>query len=42
MDDPIIYALTLVTLTLAGAGSWLGLGQAWSRLGIVQRHSFLR
>ena len=42
MDDPIIYALTLVTLTLAGAGSWLGLGQAWNRLGIVQRHSFLR
>ena len=42
MDDPIIYALTLVTLTLAGAGSWLGLGQAWNRLGIVQRHSFLK
>jgi len=42
IDDHIIYALTLVTLTLAGAGSWLGLGQTWSRLGIVQRHSFLR
>jgi thiosulfate dehydrogenase (quinone) large subunit len=42
MDEHIIYALTLVALTLAGAGSWLGLGQAWSRLGIVQRHSFLR
>jgi len=42
MDDHIIYALTLVTLTLAGAGSWLGLGKAWSRLGIVRRHSFLR
>jgi thiosulfate dehydrogenase (quinone) large subunit len=42
MDDHIIYAITPVALMLAGAGSWLGLGQAWSRLGIVQRLSFLR
>ena len=42
MDYHILYALTLVLLTLAGAGSTLGLGQAWNRLGIVQRHSFLK
>ena len=42
IDEHIIYALTLVALTLAGAGSWLGLGRAWGRLGIVQRHSFLQ
>ena len=42
MDDHIIYALTLVALMLAGAGATLGLGQAWNRLDIVQRHSFLK
>lgn len=42
MDDHIIYALTLVALMLAGAGTMLGLGQAWNRLDIVQRHSFLK
>lgn len=42
MDDHIVYALVLVGLTLAGAGAMLGMGQAWNRLGIVQRHSFLR
>ena len=42
MDDHIIYALTLVALMLAGAGATLGLGQTWNRLGIVQRHSFLK
>lgn len=42
MDDHIIYALTLVALMLAGAGATLGMGQAWNRLDIVQRHSFLK
>ena len=42
MDDHIIYAITLVALMLAGAGATLGLGQTWNRLGIVQRHSFLK
>lgn len=42
VDDHIIYAITLVTLLLAGAGATLGLGKTWNRLGIVQRHSFLR
>ena len=42
MDDHIVYALVLVGLTLAGAGAMLGMGQAWNRLGVVQRHSFLR
>jgi thiosulfate dehydrogenase (quinone) large subunit len=42
MDDHIIYALTLVALLMAGAGTTLGLGKAWNRLGIVKRHGFLR
>ena len=42
IDDHIIYALTLVVLTLAGAGSMLGLGKRWNRLDIVQRHRFLQ
>jgi thiosulfate dehydrogenase [quinone] large subunit len=42
MDDHIIYALTLVLLLLAGAGSMLGLGKGWNRLGIVRRHGFLQ
>ena len=42
LDDHIIYALTLVLLLLAGAGSMLGLGKGWNRLGIVQRHGFLQ
>ncbi|MEO8518807.1 MAG: hypothetical protein ABI438_06465 [Dermatophilaceae bacterium] len=42
MDDHLIYALTLVMLLLAGAGSMLGLGKAWERLEVVKHHSFLR
>jgi thiosulfate dehydrogenase (quinone) large subunit len=42
VDDHIIYAITLVTLLLAGAGETLGLGRAWNRLGLVRHHSFLR
>jgi thiosulfate dehydrogenase [quinone] large subunit len=42
MDDHLIYAITLVTLLLSGAGGTLGLGRAWNRLDIVQRHGFLR
>jgi thiosulfate dehydrogenase (quinone) large subunit len=42
MDDHIIYALTLVVLLLAGAGTTLGLGRVWNRLEIVKRHSYLK
>ena len=42
MDDHIIYALTLVLLRLAGAGSMLGLGKGWNQLDIVKRHGFLQ
>jgi hypothetical protein len=38
----LIYALTLVLLLLAGAGSMLGLGKGWNRLAIVRRHGFLQ
>jgi thiosulfate dehydrogenase [quinone] large subunit len=42
MDDHLIYAMVLVALALAGAGRFLGLGHAWERLPIVQRHPFLK
>ena len=42
MDDHLIYAMVLVALALAGAGRFLGLGQAWERLPIVQHHTFLK
>jgi thiosulfate dehydrogenase [quinone] large subunit len=41
MDDHIIYALVLVGLALAGAGSTLGLGRRWAQANLVQRHSWL-
>ena len=42
MDDHIVYALMLVTLLFAGAGRTLGLGRAWERLQLVQRHPVLK
>jgi thiosulfate dehydrogenase [quinone] large subunit len=42
MDDHIVYALVLIALALVGAGRWLGLGQTWNRLSIVQRYPWLR
>jgi thiosulfate dehydrogenase [quinone] large subunit len=42
MDDHIIYALVLVTLTLAGAGKTLGLGKAWEHLPFVQKYPILK
>ena len=41
-DPERVLRHTLVALMLAGAGATLGLGQAWNRLDIVQRHSFLK
>ncbi len=42
MDDHLIYAMVLVALALVGAGRFLGLGQVWERLPIVQRYAFLK
>ena len=42
IDDHIIYALTLVAITLAGAGHTLGLGRVWDRLPLVRDNSFLK
>jgi thiosulfate dehydrogenase (quinone) large subunit len=42
MDDHLVYALVLVLLALIGAGRTVGLGAAWERLGIVQRHPILK
>ena len=42
MDDHLIYAGVLALLALTAAGDTLGLGRAWSRLPIVQRHPWLK
>jgi thiosulfate dehydrogenase [quinone] large subunit len=42
MDDHLIYALTLVAITLAGAGHTLGLGRLWERLPVIRGNAFLR
>jgi thiosulfate dehydrogenase (quinone) large subunit len=42
VDDHIVYALVLVGLALIGAGRVLGLGKAWEKLPIVQRHPILK
>jgi thiosulfate dehydrogenase [quinone] large subunit len=42
MDDHIIYALTLVAITLAGAGHTLGLGRLWERLPLIRSNAFLK
>jgi thiosulfate dehydrogenase [quinone] large subunit len=42
MDDHLVYAGVLALLALTAAGDTLGLGRAWSRLPIVQRHPWLK
>jgi thiosulfate dehydrogenase (quinone) large subunit len=42
MDEHLVYALVLVMLLLTGAGKTLGLGRAWERLHVVQRHPILK
>ena len=42
LDDHLVYALTLVAITLAGAGHTLGLGRRWDRLPVVRSHAVLR
>jgi thiosulfate dehydrogenase [quinone] large subunit len=41
MDDHVIYALVLVGLALAGAGSTLGLGRRWEGTNLVKRYAWL-
>jgi thiosulfate dehydrogenase [quinone] large subunit len=41
MDDHLIYALRLIGLAMVGAGSTLGLGNAWRRTSVVQRFGWL-
>ena len=42
MDDHLIYALTLIVLTMIGAGKTFGLGRRYERLPIVARHDWLK
>jgi thiosulfate dehydrogenase (quinone) large subunit len=42
MDDHLIYALTLIGLTLIGAGTTLGLGKLWNNLELVKRNPWLK
>jgi thiosulfate dehydrogenase [quinone] large subunit len=41
LDYHVIYALVLIALVAASAGRKWGLGQAWTRLPLVQRHAWL-
>jgi len=41
MDDHLVYAIVLVALAIFGAGRTWGLGRAWERLPLVQRHRYL-
>jgi len=42
MDEHLVYALTLVAITLAGAGNTLGLGRTWDRLPVIRDHAVLK
>jgi thiosulfate dehydrogenase [quinone] large subunit len=42
VESHIIYALVLVVLALTAAGNTWGLGERWSRTGLVQRLPFLK
>jgi thiosulfate dehydrogenase [quinone] large subunit len=42
MDDHLVYAMILILLAAAGAGSTLGLGKAWESLPLVKRNGWLR
>ncbi len=42
LDYHVVYALVLIGLAVAGAGSTWGLGTAWARLGIVAKNPWLR
>jgi len=42
MDDHLIYAGTIIGLTLIGAGTTLGLGQWWNRTALVQKAPWLK
>jgi thiosulfate dehydrogenase (quinone) large subunit len=42
MDDHLIYAGTIIGLTLIGAGTTLGLGKWWNRTALVQKAPWLK
>ncbi len=42
IDDHIMYALSITTLTLLGAGRFYGLGERWEKLPIVAKNSWLK
>jgi thiosulfate dehydrogenase (quinone) large subunit len=42
LDEHLVYALTLVAITMAGAGHTLGLGRRWDRLPVVRDHAALQ
>ena len=42
MDDHLINAAVLAVLALTAAGNTLGLGKTWTRLPLVQQHTWLK
>lgn len=41
-DDHLVWALLFLIFPLLNAGDWVGLGQWWRRVGLVQRLPWLR
>lgn len=42
LDYHVVYALVLIWLAVTAAGSTLGFGKTWARLGVVERNPWLR
>ena len=42
MDDHLVYAMVLILLAAAGAGSTRGFGKTWQSLPLVKRNGWLR
>jgi len=42
IDEHIIYALLLITMTFIPVGEWLGLGRKWAQTDLVSRYRWLR
>jgi len=41
VDYHFVYAIVIITLTLAGAGATWGLGQIWNSLPVIKDHTWL-
>jgi thiosulfate dehydrogenase [quinone] large subunit len=42
LDEHVVYAVILGGIAYVGAGRWLGLGNFWARVPLVEKHPILR